>query len=59
MTDDKREVRRKSRSAVTSDRRLLTGGDPNSAWARRYRDLVARHVADLGGRDCCPRHSFP
>src|SRR5262249_23239828 len=25
--------------------------DPNSAWSRRYRDLVVRHISDLGGRD--------
>jgi hypothetical protein len=42
--------RRRPRSAVTSGRRLLIGGDPNSAWSRRYSDLVKRHVADLGGR---------
>jgi hypothetical protein len=29
---------------------LLIGGNPNSAWARRYRDLVAGHASDLGGR---------
>ena len=41
----------RSHSAVTSGRKLLIGGDPNSAWARRYRDLVTRHVGDMGGRD--------
>ena len=44
-------AKRRSRSAVTSGRRLLIGGDPNSAWSRRYRDLVVRHAADMGGRD--------
>jgi hypothetical protein len=39
------------RSAVTNERRLFVQGDGNSAWARRYRDLIAGHVADLGGRD--------
>jgi hypothetical protein len=29
---------------------LLIGGDPNSAWARRYVDLCRGHVSDLGGR---------
>src|SRR5262249_37435201 len=38
-------------SAGTSGRRLLIGGDPNSPWARRYRDLVTRHIGDMGGRD--------
>jgi hypothetical protein len=43
--------RKRSRSAVTSGRRLFVMGDPNSAWSRRFHDLVQRHVADLGGRD--------
>jgi hypothetical protein len=30
---------------------MFVDGDGNSAWSRRYRDLVAGHVADLGGRD--------
>jgi hypothetical protein len=47
----KRGGRRRPRSAVTSGRKLLVDGDPNSAWSRRYRDLVTRHVGDLGGRD--------
>jgi hypothetical protein len=45
------QVNRRPRSAVTSGRRLLIGGDPNSAWSRRYRDLVTRHIGDLGGPD--------
>jgi hypothetical protein len=39
------------RSAVTNGRRLFVNGDGNSAWSRRYRDLIAAHVSDLGGRD--------
>ena len=42
---------RRQRSAVTNGRRLFVAGDGNSAWSRRYRDLVAGHVADMGGRD--------
>jgi hypothetical protein len=49
--NDKPKARRRSQSAVTSGRRLLTGGDPNSAWSRRYFDLVSRHISDLGGKD--------
>jgi hypothetical protein len=41
----------RQRSAVTNGRRLFVQGDGNSAWSRRYRDLVAGHVADLGGSD--------
>src|SRR4029079_2405758 len=37
------------RSAVTNGRRLFVEGDGNSAWSRRYRDLVASHVSDMGG----------
>src|SRR5262249_4306002 len=43
--------RRRPRSAVTSGRRLFVEGDSGSAWGRRFHDLVAGHVADLGGRD--------
>jgi hypothetical protein len=39
------------RGAVTNGRRLFVEGDGNSAWSRRYRDLIAGHIADMGGRD--------
>jgi hypothetical protein len=42
---------KRPRSAVTSGRRLFVEGDPNSAWSRRYHDLVVGHCNDLGGRD--------
>jgi hypothetical protein len=42
---------RRQRSAVTNGRRLFVEGDGNSAWSRRYRDLVTGHVVDLGGSD--------
>src|SRR5262249_18932330 len=38
-------------SAVTSGRKLLLKGDVNSAWSRRYRDVIASLTNDLGGRD--------
>jgi len=38
-------------SAVTSGRKLLLDGDVNSAWARRYRDVIACLTGDLGGRE--------
>lgn len=41
----------RQRSAVTNGRRLFVEGDENSAWSRRYRNLIACHVSDLGGRD--------
>src|SRR5262245_26709624 len=37
-------------SAVTSGRKLLLSGDVNSAWARRYRDVITSLTNDLGGR---------
>ena len=49
---DRSRVRAKRpRSAVTSGRKLFVEGDPNSAWSRRYHDLVVGHIGDLGGRD--------
>jgi hypothetical protein len=51
-TNDRPPVRakRRPRSAVTSGRRPFITGDPNSAWARRFHDLVQGHVSDMGGR---------
>jgi len=40
---------RRVSSAVTSGRRLFVDGDSNSAWSRRYRDLVRAHEQDLSG----------
>jgi hypothetical protein len=42
---------KRPRSAITSGRKLFVEGDPNSAWSRRYYDLVVGHINDLGGRD--------
>jgi hypothetical protein len=42
---------KRPRSAVTSGRKLFVNGDPNSAWARRFHDLIVGHVVDAGGRD--------
>jgi hypothetical protein len=39
------------RSAITNGSAVLSGVDERSAWARRFRDLIAAHEADLGGRD--------
>jgi hypothetical protein len=38
------------RSAVTNGSAVLAGVDERSAWARRFRDLIRTHEADLGGR---------
>ena len=45
------ELPSRQRSAVTNGRKLFVAGDGNSAWSRRYRDLIAGHVSDLGGSD--------
>jgi hypothetical protein len=42
--------RKRPRSAVTSGRQQFITGNPNSAWARRFHDLVQGHASDLGGR---------
>jgi hypothetical protein len=49
--DRSRTNAKRPRSAVTSGRQLFVDGDPNSAWARRYADLLIGHVVDAGGRD--------
>jgi hypothetical protein len=42
---------KRTRSAVSNGRRMFVDGHGNSAWSRRYRDLIVGHVSDLGGRD--------
>ena len=39
----------KPRSAVSSGRALFIDGNPNSAWSRRYADLLVGHISDAGG----------
>ena len=39
----------KLRSRVTNGSRSFVEGDGKSVWARRHRDLVELHAADLGG----------
>jgi hypothetical protein len=36
---------------VTNGARAFVLGDGNSPWARRQRDLIALHLADLGGEE--------
>jgi hypothetical protein len=50
--------RKRPRSAVTSGRKAFITGDPNSAWARRFHDLVQGHVSDLGGRSTMSEAQF-
>jgi hypothetical protein len=49
---------RRPRSAVTSGRQLFIEGNPNSAWSRRFHDLVLGHVSDLGGADLLSEAQF-
>jgi hypothetical protein len=44
--------KKRPRSRVTSGRSQFINGNPNSAWARRFHDLVVGHVQDAGGRSC-------
>jgi len=39
--------KRRPRSAITSGRQLFVGGNPNSAWSRRYFDLCSHHIQDI------------
>ena len=50
-TGTKAGMKRAARSAVTNGSRLLADVDGRSQWARRFRDLVALHLSDLGGAD--------
>ena len=40
-------AKRRPRSAITSGRQLFVGGNPNSAWSRRYFDLCSHHIQDI------------
>jgi hypothetical protein len=40
-----------ARSRVTNGRELLPNIDGRSLWLRRYRDLLALHLSDLGGSE--------
>jgi hypothetical protein len=42
---------KRPRSAVTSGRALFIDGNPNTAWSRRYHDIVIGHISDQGGRE--------
>ena len=46
------------RSAVTNGKRLFVEGSGTSAWSRRYADLIAGHVSDLGGRGMLSEAQF-
>jgi hypothetical protein len=41
------------RSRVANGSALLPGVDGRSAWVRRCKELIADHIADLGGEDNC------
>lgn len=41
----------RGRSTVTNGNRLSVDIDGRTVWARRMRDLIELHVADLGGHD--------
>jgi hypothetical protein len=54
---------KRPRSAVTSGRQLFVDGDVNSAWSRRFHDLLIGYISDLSaghGADflCSAQHSL-
>jgi hypothetical protein len=42
-------ARKRQRSAVTNGRKVFVMGNGASPWARRWRDLIEAHIADMGG----------
>ena len=58
VPDHSRARAKRPRSAVTSGRKAFIAGDPNSAWARRFHDLVQGHISDLGGRSIMSEAQF-
>jgi hypothetical protein len=43
----------KQRSHLSNGHALPRSADMRSAWARRYKDLLQIHLADLNGADAC------
>jgi hypothetical protein len=43
--------RPKARSRITNGSSLLPNVDGRTFWVRRYRDLIALHLSDLGGEE--------
>ncbi len=43
--------KKKGRSAVSNGSALFIEADGRTSWAKRFRDLVAGHISDLGGAD--------
>ena len=43
----------RTRTRVTAGKELLPGVSQNSYWVRRVRDIMERHISDLGGFDSC------
>ncbi|MEX0405534.1 hypothetical protein ABGN05_07680 [Aquibium sp. LZ166] len=55
MSEDRtstHDPKSKGRSAVSNGTALFLEADGRSSWAKRFRDLVAGHISDLGGSDC-------
>jgi hypothetical protein len=44
-------VRKDQRSAVTNGKRLHVVAPGDGAWSRRFRDVLAEIISDLGGAD--------
>jgi hypothetical protein len=43
----------KQKSRVENGSKLLAGADGRSLWVRRFKDVIASHIADLGGPNNC------
>lgn len=43
------DASKRKRSSVTNGNKAFIEGDGNSPWYRRFKDLLALHVEDLGG----------
>jgi hypothetical protein len=42
-------AKKRLRSRVSNGKKAFVVGDGRSPWARRWRDLIEAHIADLGG----------
>jgi hypothetical protein len=46
-----RPAKDRNKSHLTNGTKLLPGVDGRNPWARRARDVLQEHIADLGGHD--------
>ena len=53
MSHQRDTLAARCRSKVSNGTHLLPGIDARSTWMRRFKDVIAAHISDLGGIENC------